>query len=147
MHAFHFRLESLLKYRRQLEEQSLIRLASATAELLQEQELLNNLQEESAEQLIALEECQQGIVTVAKLKMLRDYNDKLKEDIILQKQQVDQAAARRQLRIDETEQAMKDRKLVEKLREKRLLQYQKEMLLEEQKELDELGLQIFSRNS
>jgi flagellar FliJ protein len=35
---------------------------------------------------------------------------------------------------------------VEKLREKRLAQYQAEALLEEQKLLDELGLQAFSRN-
>jgi flagellar FliJ protein len=45
------------------------------------------------------------------------------------------------------EEAARKRKLVEKLKEKRLAQYQAEALLVEQKLLDELGLQAFVRNS
>jgi flagellar FliJ protein len=78
--------------------------------------------------------------------MLSIYNDKIRGEISEQQQRIHTATNRQQECISNVKQAMKTRKIVEKLREKRLLQYQTEMLRDEQKVLDELGLQVFARN-
>lgn len=147
MRPFQFRLETLLKFRRLREEQAQLRLAEATAALEAEKERLAALQEEATALVADYRRTQAEPVTVATLKVFRDYNDKLKGDISHQHIRVDAAAQKRQECLTTLEEAAKARKLVEKLREKRLAQYQAEALLEEQKLLDELGVQAFSRNN
>ncbi|MDR7865456.1 MAG: flagellar export protein FliJ [Sporomusaceae bacterium] len=146
MRPFQFRLETLLKLRRMQEEQAQIKLAEATAQYVAEREALAALEAELADHVAEYRRTLSEPVTVAVLKMFRDYNDKLKGDISLQHIRVESAAHRRQECLAALEEAARARKLVEKLREKRLAQYQAEALLEEQKLLDELGLQAFVRN-
>lgn len=143
---FQFRLEPLLKFRRIQEEQAQVLLAQATAQYLAARDELVAREERLADHLIFWRQRQQESVTVGSLKMLQDYNDKLISDISCQKQNVAAAESFRQECIRGLEEAARARKLVEKLREKRLRQYQAELLREEQKELDELGLQAFIRN-
>ncbi|HWQ61249.1 MAG TPA: flagellar export protein FliJ [Negativicutes bacterium] len=147
MRPFQFRLETLLKFRRLQEEQAQIRLAEATAAFVAEQELLAALEDDLSGHVADYRRRMREPVTVSTLKMLRDYYDKLKGDIACQQERVDAAAQKRRECLAVLEEAAKARKLVEKLKEKRLAQYQAEALLEEQKLLDELGLQAFSRNS
>ncbi len=146
MRPFQFRLETLLKFRRMQEEQAQIKLAEATAQYVAEREALAALETELAGHVADYRRTLAEPVTVAVLKTFRDYNDKLKGDISLQHIRVESAAHRRQECLTALEEAARARKLVEKLREKRLAQYQAEALLEEQKLLDELGLQAFVRN-
>lgn len=146
MRPFQFRLETLLKFRRMQEEQAQIKLAEATAQYVAERERLAALEGVLADHVADYRRTLAEPVTVAVLKMFRDYTDKLKGDISLQHVRVESAAQRRQECLTALEEAARARKLVEKLREKRLAQYQAEALLEEQKLLDELGLQAFVRN-
>jgi len=147
MQAFHFRLDTLLKFRRMKEEEAQIQLAQSTAVVLREKERLSAIQQNLALHIDAIRARQQQPVTVATLKMLHDYHDKIKKDISIQELQLTTAATRRQEDLAVLEQAMKAHKLVKKLREKSLLQYQTEMLRDEQKHLDELGLQVFARRT
>ena len=146
MQAFQFRLDTLLKYRRMKEEEAQIQLAQSTALLLREKECLDAFQQDLASHIETIRDRQQQPITVATFKMLYDYHDKIKKDIINQQLQLMLATTRRQQDLSVLEQAMKAHKLVKKLREKRLLQYQTEMLHDEQKHLDELGLQVFARH-
>lgn len=143
---FQFRLDALLKFRRIQEEQAQVSLAQATAKYLAAQEELVRMEDKLADHLAVWRERQQQPVTVGSLKMFQDYNDKLICDITRQQQSVAAAESFRQECIHNLEEAAKARKVVEKLREKRLRQYRAELLREEQKELDELGLQAFVRN-
>ncbi len=147
MRPFQFRLETLLKVRRMQEEQAQVKLAEATAAFVAEQELLTALEVDLAGHVADYRRQLRETVPVATLKMLRDYYDKLKGDIARQQENVAAADGKRRECLAVLEEAAKARKLVEKLKEKRLAQYQAEELLEEQKLLDELGLQAFSRNS
>lgn len=147
MRPFEFRLETLLKFRHMQEEQAQIRLAEATAKFVAESDRLSALKSSLSGHLSAFREHLSEPVTVATLKVLRDYADKLNEDVSAQAIRVQTADHSRREAIAALEEAAKARKLVEKLREKRLAQYQAEALLEEQKLLDELGLQAFSRSS
>lgn len=145
MRPFQFRLETLLKFRRLQEEQAQIRLAEATAAYVAERDRLDALVNRMAEHVKNYRRVQEEPVAVATLKLCRDYNDRLIGDISHQRIRVSTAEDRRMDYLAALEEAAKARKLVEKLREKRLAQYQAEMLLEEQKLLDELGLQAYSR--
>jgi flagellar FliJ protein len=145
MRPFQFRLETLLKFRHMQEEQAQIRLAEATAKYVAERERLSALQDSLAGHLADFRSQLSETVTVETLKVLHIYADKLKRDVSAQAIRVETAAQSRQECIAALEEAAKARKLVEKLREKKLAQYQAEALMEEQKMLDELGLQAFSR--
>ncbi|MDR3592755.1 MAG: flagellar export protein FliJ [Negativicutes bacterium] len=145
MQTFHFRLDALLKFRRMQEEEAQIKLAQSTAAFLREKERLDSFQQNLSLHLDTIRNQQKQPVTVATLKMLHDYHDKIKKDIVGQQLLVTEAATRRREDLAVLEQAIKAHKLVKKLREKRFLQYQTEMLHEEQKSLDELGLQVFAR--
>jgi flagellar FliJ protein len=147
MVPFQFRLETLLKVRRMKEEQAEIRLAEATAALVAEQGRLTALESAMADHVADYRRALGEPVAVATLKTFRDFNDKLKGDIDHQQVRVENAAQERRKCLTILEEAARDRKLVEKLREKRLAQYRAEAQREEQKLLDELGLQAFSRNS
>ncbi len=147
MGPFQFRLETLLKVRRMKEEQAAVMLAAATAALIAEQDRLRALETAMADHIADYRRTLAGPVAVTTLKTFRDFNDKLKGDIDLQQVRVETAAQERRRCLTVLEEAARDRKLAEKLREKRFAQYQAEALREEQKLLDELGLQAFSRNS
>ncbi len=147
MGPFRFRLETLLTVRRMKEEQAEVRLAAATAALAAEQGRLAALETALADHVADYRRTLAEPVAVATLKTFRAFNDKLTEDIDHQQVRVATADQERRRCLTVLEAAARDRKLVEKLREKRLAQYQAEALREEQKLLDELGLQAFSRNS
>lgn len=146
MKKFRFRLETLLKFRKMEEEQAQIKMTEANIRLYKEKELLNQFQDRLVSTLDLLSKEQSGSLTVEILKTFSYYIDKIKRDIILQREQVAKAEDYRQECLTQLEDAMKQRKLVDNLREKRLDQYNIELLQEEQKVLDELGTQAFMRN-
>ncbi|CQR71483.1 Flagellar FliJ protein [Sporomusa ovata DSM 2662] len=146
MKKFRFRLETLLKFRKMEEEQAQLKLTEASIRLYKEQELLNQLQNNLVVSLDLLSQEQSGSPTIETLKTFGYYIDKIKSEIIHQQEQVANAETYRQECLVVLEAAMKQRKLVDNLREKRLEQYHTELLQEEQKLLDELGTQAFMRN-
>ncbi len=146
MKKFRFRLETLLKFRKMQEEQAQIKLAEATNRLRTEQELLGGLQHKLTVTLGLLNKAQAGNPTIETLKAYSYYVDKIKSDIIAQQELVAKAAAYRQECLIVLEAAIKQRKLVDNLREKRFEQYNYQLLQEEQKILDELGTQAFVRD-
>ncbi|CVK17656.1 flagellar export protein FliJ [Sporomusa sphaeroides] len=146
MKKFRFRLETLLKFRKMQEEQAQIKLAEAADRLRKAQELLNDLQNTLALNLDRLNDEQAGQPTIEKLKTFSYYIDKIKSEIIAQREQVAKATEYRQECLTLLEAAIQQRKLVDNLRKKRLEQYNNELLQEEQKILDELGTQAFMRD-
>jgi len=143
---FRFRLETLLKFRKMEEEQAQIKMADANIRLFKEQDLLSQFQNQLLLSLDLLSKEQSGSPTIETLKTFSYYIDKIKSDIVSQHGQVAKAEVYRQECLTALEAAIKQRKLVDNLREKRLEQYNAEGLLEEQKRLDELGTQAYMRN-
>lgn len=146
MKKFRFRLETLLKFRKMEEEQAQIKMAEANTRLYQEQELLSQFENQLLLSIELLSQEQSGSPTIETLKTFSYYIDKIKSDIVSQREQVAKAEVYRQECLTALEAAIKQRKLVDNLRAKRLEQYNAEVLLEEQKRLDELGTQAFMRN-
>lgn len=147
MRKFQFGLEALLRLRRIQKEQSQIKLAAAVNRLRREQELLAELQGKLSRNLVEFRTFQeeQATVPIDTLKVFDDFFDKIKRAIVEKHEHIAQAEVHRQTCLAALTETAKQCKIVEKLREKRLQQYYGETLREEQKQLDEMGSQIFAR--
>ena len=120
-------------------------------------EAVRKLEEARARQRQLLEEMQQGqhdyeelskTGTRIKIGRLMSFNRFFawKRQIEEQQQVVLRVNAERQKRLKVLMEQMSALKSIEKLREKRLAEYKAEALQEEQKMLDEIGLQLTMRN-
>ncbi len=135
-----FKLQSVLNYRQSLEDQaqqvltvSLQRKSDLEAELLRQQELL---QQHDAE----LKERQQDGLTIAEMEMFEvpiQHGRRLIEQL-----QSDLARLERQI-IDEREELLRvarDKQVMEKLKDKQETEYHKELNRKEREILDEISL-------
>ena len=147
MQRFHFKLQKLLDYRKIREEQAEAEFAKATRVFLLEKDRLKQLETTLVETFELLKAEQGKPSSLLMLKMFQDYIDKTREGIHIQATRVAAAADRRQSCLRLFEEASRKRKIVDKLREKKLEQYQEEVLQEEQSFLDELASQRYIRDS
>ena len=148
MKKFRFQLETLLKVTRMKKEEAEVAFAEA----------VRRLEDARAYQRQLLEEMHQGQQdyerlsregTRIKIGTLMSFNRFFgwkRQQIEEQQQVILQANAVRQKALKVLMEQMSALKSIEKLREKRLAEYKAEVLQEEQKMLDEIGLQLTMRN-
>lgn len=147
MKKFEFRLDTLLKYRQMQKEQAQLNFMQASQVLHEEKVKFDQLKVKLAESIGKFKDYQDGSPTIDVLKNFQNYFDIIREHISRQNTRVNEAEIAQQERLQELRQAAKNCEIVEKFKVKRLLQYQAETLSEEQKFLDELGLQNYVRKS
>jgi len=145
MKPFRFRLETLLNFRKIQKEEAQIAFLQASNELRIQKEKLIDFKEKLAENVVFLQERQQQVLSVEIFKSFQYYFDKMNEDIIKQQQIIlgKEEECRQCLQV--LAEAERNYKIVEKFREKKLAHYYFESMAEEQKILDEIGLQIYTR--
>ena len=148
MKKFRFQLETLLKVTRMKKEQAEVAFAAA----------VRHLDEARAYQRVLLEEMQRGQhdyediskpgtgITIGRLMSFNQFFSWKRQQIEDQQQVILQANADRQRCLRELLAQMSSLKSIERLKEKRLAEYKEEALREEQKMLDEIGLQLTARN-
>ena len=147
MRRFQFKLQRLLEFRKIREEQAQAEFAKATRVFLHEKERMKILQETLTDTFNILKAQQEKSGPPIMLKMFQEYIDTTREGIRLQASKVAAAGEYRQKCLKAFEEASRRRKAVDNLRERRLQQYQEEVLLEEQGFLDELAGQRYIRES
>ena len=147
MRRFQFKLQRLLEFRKIREEQAQAEFAKATRVFLHEKERMKILQETLTDTFNILKAQQDKSGPPIMLKMFQEYIDTTREGIRLQASKVAAAGEYRQKCLKAFEEASRRRKAVDNLRERRLQQYQDEVLLEEQGFLDELAGQRYIRES
>lgn len=147
MQKFKFRLEALLKVRLMEEEQAQVKVAEATQLSNIEKSLLNDISVKLAANLTDIRNKRQQLPTVDTLNILQLYDDKLRVDRSQQQSRLEDAENYRQQCIRQLEIAIQQRKLVEKLRDKKLSEFNFSINQEEQKSLDEIGIQLYTRKS
>lgn len=148
MKRFQFRLETLLKYRQMQKEEAQVRFSQALDELRRAREALAKLEAEVAVQLDEFRDYQmRKKLTVDVLMMFNSYFSRMKEEIAAGEKRVESAEKRRQELMKALEDAVRKHKVVKNLRDKRVQEYQAEVLREEQKQLDETGTQLFVRGN
>ena len=146
MKKFKFQLATLLKVSEHKKDQAQIIFAEADTKLLVEEEKMEQV-------LAAYEQCLQDYYEVTKksigideLKTYAVYFEKLQNDIKNQQEQVRIAVEYKNCCLKKLEEEIRKLKTIEQLKEKKIEEYKTDLLQTEQKELDEIGLQIFKRN-
>ena len=149
MKKFRFKLETLLGVTRRKKEDAERLFAEATRKLEEERaRLVDLLQEMQRVQAEYTEQTKEGKrISVGRLMTYTSYVNWKREQIEAQQQAIMQAQAERQKRLKELLELMSKLKSIEQLKEKRWQQYKDEVLFEESKQLDEIGLQLFMRKA
>lgn len=146
MKRFQFRLETLLKIRKRAEEQAQILLSAAIKELNNHQRQFDRLKS-SLEQAFIDFSLRDKQLTINELQIYDRHIDALRTKLLQQQELIETSMAKRDECLKTFETAAQKRKLIEKLKAKRMHEYQKIMLQEEQKIIDELAGQISSKRS
>jgi flagellar protein FliJ len=140
---FRFELERVLQYRKQLEEQARMELSAAQQRYRSQVQLVRSLEERA--QVIDAEFRSAKSMTPAELWLWMRYKERLEqerqaESTILQSL-AEQLAEARKAALERA----KARKVLEKLRMNRLLEYTTEEETKEQRQFDEMATIRFSR--
>ena len=147
MKKFKFQLETLLKVTRMKKDDIEVQFAAVNRRLADQQENLRLLMEEMQKgqhdyEALAREGTR---VNVDRLMNFNRFFAWKREQIEMQNELILQTKAEKQKKLKELMEIMSYLKSIEQLKEKRLQEYKDELLFEEQKMLDEIGLQLTMR--
>ena len=146
MKKFRFKLETLLKVTRMNREQAQVELAAATKKIEDARALLQQFLMEMAQGQKDYDTLTAGgRITVGVLMTYNSFFNWKREQIESQQQHIISCQTERQQKVQELVRIMNKLKSIEQLKEKRLQQYMAELLQEEQKQLDEIGGQLYFR--
>jgi flagellar FliJ protein len=146
MKKFKFQLAVLLKVTKMNKDKSEVKLAQATQHLINQKTALANFEKEMQAGLQEYEVMTTR--TKINITMLTTYSSFFawkRSQIEQQKQAIIKAEQERMQRLEELKAVMNKLKSIEQLREKRFDEFKQQALAEEQKQLDEIGLQIYTR--
>ncbi|QNU68388.1 flagellar export protein FliJ [Ruminiclostridium herbifermentans] len=139
MQKFSFRLQSVLKLKEQLEDNAKNNLARATKELETQKFYLEELMNENDASINSLtEEVYEGI-PVYRVRLYNNYLSLMKEKIVNQKENVNIAEHNVDTNREALIKAMQERKVLEKLKDKKYDEYLKDQNKAEQVGIDELN--------
>ena len=139
MKPFVFKLEALRKIRLRREEEQQQQLAIAAGKYKTALEDLKAYQQRFDQLLSASEKQKSSGTTISMLIAYETYLQELRSNIAVQLQLVNELNKKRQEALLALEEAMKERKAVDKLKARRLEAYQELLLQDEQKLLDEIA--------
>ena len=146
MKRFHFRLEVLLGVRRRKCDEAKLALAEASRRVQETIDFLHKLWQERSEASAWFTAQQsKGQLTAAMLPLYDAYQTSSynRERALIAEKEARELA--RQNCLLKLEEAVKHLKAVESLKETQYQQYLHESLMEEQKVLDEIGMQLYLR--
>lgn len=136
MKKFSFRLQSILDIKQQLEEQAKSEFGAARARLLEEEEKLDRIRRQILCVTDDLRQLVSSSLNVTKIKQCRETLEIWGEKAQEQELVVKRASARAELARKKLNDAMLERKTIEKLREKTWEKYLREFEADEQKQTD-----------
>ncbi len=146
MAKFIYRLQNVLDVKMKLESQAKTAFSTAAARLNEEEDKLNRLYEARKAAEEAYRQCSIGILDMMELKSARDNVEYIKEQIVLQQKAVDNAKKLLEIARFRLNEAMKDRKIHEKLKENAFEEFMHEENEAEKKEIDQLVSFTYNNN-
>ncbi len=146
MKKFRFKLETLLKVTRSKKEEAEVQFAEASRKLEAAKEKLGELLKEMQQGRQDYDRLTDGhTISLGRLLTFNSFFTWKREQIESQQETILKSRAERQKRLQALLKIMNKLKSIEQLKEKRLQQHRDEMFHEEQKILDEIGLQLYIR--
>ncbi len=145
---FRFRLESVLNYRRTIEENLLKELSELRRHLSLEEDRLKMMIFEKGRHINDLGSLQKGGVTlqIEDIKLYFSYLNGLELKIKKQGDVIKKCQERVDKKLAEVVDAMKNRKILEVIKERGYREYTREINLKEQRLLDEIAVNRFTRD-
>ncbi len=137
--AFRFSLQKVLDFRRNIETQQAVELSAARAELNLNKHKLQGLHQKKSGFLSSLDENQ---TSLQNLKIQKSYLDQLSGEIRLQQENVARSDQTVKEKIEKLVEVSRDKKIVEKLRERHLEGHQKKVKQDEVKFQDEVAQRV-----
>lgn len=138
MAKFIFKMESILSIKYKLEDQAKAEYGMEIARLREEERKLEMLVEKKEAYQAALTEAVQDALDIREIKDLENCVENMKYNINVQKFVIKQQQQRVDQAREKLDNAMKERKTYEKLKEKAFEQFKMEIEAQERKEIDEL---------
>ena len=146
MEKFKFQLEALLKVTKMEKEKAEVELAKISKLLTEQQEYMEKLRQEMQQGQKDYERLTEGArITVGTLMTYNSFFAWKREQLQLQDEAILQSKAQKSKRLQQLLAIRNKLESIEQLREKRFNEFRQEQLFEEQKQLDEIGLQIYTR--
>lgn len=143
---FKFQLETLLKVTKMKRDEAEVAFAEATRQLENAQaQLRQYLQNMRQGQLDYERLTTKGTISLGKLMAYNSFFDWKRAQIENQQQIILKCRQERQRKLATLLEVIHRLKSIEQLKERRRREYLQEMLHEEQKQLDEIGLQLYVR--
>lgn len=139
MMNYKFKMEKVLEYKSNVEKNKVEDYARMSTKLSQETEHLLTLEDELKERT------REKVTDINAMKMQFLYKEKLKTEVQHQKSRVEEVSQKTNVARDVLIEARKDRKIMEMLKDKDKERHHREMLLQEQKELDDLTIMRFAK--
>jgi len=140
---FKFRLQTVLEYRTILEERMLLRFSEAARLLEKEKNKLELLTQEKLNLFDTLKSLQKNATPVEKITMLVRYIEELKEKENGQRTIISEVSVDLEEKRKDLLESVQKRKMLEKLKEKNLEEYQLSSADFDRKVMDEMGITRF----
>ncbi|MBR0284165.1 MAG: flagellar export protein FliJ [Selenomonadaceae bacterium] len=149
MKKFKFQLETLLKVTRMKKEDAEVKFAEVSRRLEEQRARLTQLLEEMQRGQREYEELsgEGKTLTVGRIMTYNSFFNWKRMQIEEQQKLILKTREEKQRALKELMDVMSYLKSIEQLKEKRLQEYKDLMLFEEQKMLDEIGLQLYMRHA
>lgn len=146
MPKFDFRLNSVLRLKTQLEDNAKNNLAAATRVLTQREHYLNELKDANEASFNKLNSETNRGISVNQVRNYNNYFAMMKSKIANQKENVNNAKKDVDIKRESLVKAVQERKILDKLKEKKYQEYTKELGKEDQVLIDELNSFKFKNN-
>ena len=142
---FKFKLETLLRHRKHVEENYQKELSDLRKALVMEKEKLSAFKKKKADYFSALERCRQGKHTASDILPYYRYIDRISEEIETQRQCVMEVKRLLDLKRMELIEAVKKRKTLDRLKDKEASTYRQRQHRQEQKVMNDVATQQYFR--
>lgn len=138
MAGFEFKLQSFLSVKEKIEEQRKLEYGKALKKLDEAQEIKNELLKRKEKAVSEFKESLNMRINPEKLQRYNLYIDHIKNKIIEQEKVIFSLKAAAEKKRSELVEAMKERKMLDTLKEKAKVEYNIELIKKEQKVTDEI---------
>ena len=142
---YKFSLEPVLKYRKLLEEDLQKDFAALRKQLLDERERLSNLEQVKNRFSGEFQEKQVKSISVSDILLYTDYLEQVSKEIKKQSEKILEAEKSLDQKRKELIGAMKNRKMIDRLREKGFKAHVQELSKKEQDLMNEAAINVFNR--
>ncbi len=147
MKRFNFRLKKVLKHREIVENLRKEKLGKAKSELKKERDLLRKMEDTRRRTREELKERRSNLISLPEALIYETYLERMDEEVGLQTTKAVQLSQKVEKTRQDLLEASQEKKIVEKLKERREEEYSNEMKRFEQGLSDEASVNQFNRKS